>query len=324
MTELSATSAWPPTRSATPSAAASRTQGRSRACKSVNAETCARSPEASRSRGGRAPVARSFRHATGSRRCAGIRAEPGFARNPGVRPRRLTLRARSSRERHVMLGTADSHRRRDERLAEPTGDTTGKLAPVLRVREERQVRTVLLHGTAGEDDGRSPRVERRTNLLATSSARARASRRSPCFSLKDESEVTSPMQAIKPRAAHETSRIRHQRSLVRRCHCRQLIAGAATAGTAALLRRQSSRPARRRRRRTARSTPISSNVKVFGAIYSAESCSYDPTAASSSCRTAASRRTCRRTTRGCRSSTTTGRCTPRDGSACRTRPSART
>ena len=63
---------------------------------------------------------------------------------------------------------------------------------------------------------------------------------------------------------------------------------------------------------------MSSNVKVYGAIYSAESCSYDPGPRRH--RRAESRRrrrTCRPTTRGSRSSTTTARSTPRAGSASR-------
>ena len=63
----------------------------------------------------------------------------------------------------------------------------------------------------------------------------------------------------------------------------------------------------------------SSNVKVFGAIYSAESCSYDPVRNLIVVPNRGVPRTCRPTTRGCRCSTTTGRCTRRAGSASRTR-----
>ena len=54
---------------------------------------------------------------------------------------------------------------------------------------------------------------------------------------------------------------------------------AAPATPQPLLRRQPPRPADQSGAPTAAFEPMSSNVKVYGAIYSAESCSYDPAAA---------------------------------------------
>jgi short subunit dehydrogenase len=67
-------------------------------------------------------------------------------------------------ESHVMLGAAHSDCRRDERVTEFRRDTTGELAPVFRVCEKRQVRTVLFHRSAREDDSRAPRIERCTDF----------------------------------------------------------------------------------------------------------------------------------------------------------------
>jgi len=66
---------------------------------------------------------------------------------------------------------------------------------------------------------------------------------------------------------------------------------------------------------------ISSNVKVYGSIYSAESCSYDAARGLIVVPNRGVPQNVQTNNAWCRSSTTTGQSTPRDGSACRARRS---
>src|SRR5215208_5736245 len=66
--------------------------------------------------------------------------------------------------------------------------------------------------------------------------------------------------------------------------------------------------------------PMSSNVKVYGAIYSAERCSYDPDRGLIVVPNRAAPQNVQVIMPGSLSSTTTGRCTRRGGSACRALP----
>ena len=63
--------------------------------------------------------------------------------------------------------------------------------------------------------------------------------------------------------------------------------------------------------------PISPNVKVYGAVYAAESCSYDAERSLIVVPNRGVSQDCRQTTAGCRCSTTTARCTRHAGSASR-------
>jgi hypothetical protein len=63
-----------------------------------------------------------------------------------------------------MLGATDANRRRDERIPEASRDLLCQARSVLRVHEEREVRTVLLDGTRRENGRRVTRVESGADL----------------------------------------------------------------------------------------------------------------------------------------------------------------